>query len=250
MNLLHKKHPIVINPTLAVRVGLNEAIALQQLAYWIEETKSGVDHQGMRWVYNTHSEWKEQFPFWSVDTIKRTFLSLHKQGVIFIEQLNKSKHDRTNFYTVNYESVCLIDEGKLPPSMRAICPVLHTEITTENSTLSPKGGLAGEIREEEIISAWNKVAKKRNFKATRGIPTKVVKYLKANYSTYLKQCKKDCKPVEETQALTEFTCSYLEYGFPEWAGPHYSGQNDRQWRADLEFATRTTTFEKIFFDAE
>lgn len=250
MSLLNKKHPIVINPTLAVRVGLNEAIALQQLAYWIEQTKSGMDYQGMRWVYNTHSDWKEQFPFWSIDTIKRTFLSLHKQGVIFIEQLNKSKHDRTNYYTINYESVCLIDEGKLPPSMSADCPVLHPEITTENKTPPPKVGMAGEIHEEQIVDAWNKVAKNRNFKATRGIPTKVSRYLKVNYSTYLKQCKRDGKPVEDTQTLTEFTCSYLAYGFPEWAGPHYSGDNDRKWRADLEFATRTTTFEKVFFNAE
>lgn len=71
MSWLNTKHPIVINPDLARHVGLNEAIILQQLNYWIEATESGIEHEGRRWVYNTQEQWREQFPFWSVDTVKR-----------------------------------------------------------------------------------------------------------------------------------------------------------------------------------
>lgn len=142
MSLLFKFRPLVINPQLAERIGLNEAIVLQQLKYWLNETESGLDHNGHRWVYNTVDQWQKQFPFWSVDTVKRALKSLQLQGIIFAEQLAKSKHDRTYHYAINYQSNALFEqgnlpcseEGNLPSSIGAGCTVLHTEITTKTTT--------------------------------------------------------------------------------------------------------------------
>ena len=104
MSLLLKVKPLVVSPVLASRIGLNEAIVLQQICYWLEDTASGVEHDGRRWVYNTIEEWTEQFPFWSPDTVKRALTSLKKNGLIYVEQLKKSQHDRTNFYAINHEN--------------------------------------------------------------------------------------------------------------------------------------------------
>ncbi|BBT77713.1 hypothetical protein WP8S18E07_41530 [Escherichia coli] len=82
MSLLMTSQPIVINRDLACRIGLNEAIVLQQLHYWLNETNSGTEHGGIRWVYNTTEQWLEQFPFWSESTLKRTFASLKSLGVL------------------------------------------------------------------------------------------------------------------------------------------------------------------------
>ncbi|MCF7558887.1 hypothetical protein [Pseudomonas petrae] len=141
MSLLFNFRPLVINPLLAERIGLNEAIVLQQLKYWLNETESGVEHDGQRWVYNTIEQWQRQFPFWSPDTVKRALKSLQKQGLIVAEQLAKARHDHTNHYSINYLSGALIDqgnlhrseEGKLPQSGGAECPDLHTEITTKTT---------------------------------------------------------------------------------------------------------------------
>jgi hypothetical protein len=65
MSLLMPSRPIVINPDLAYSIGLNEAIALQQVNYWLQETNSGLERDGVRWIYNTTEQWLEQFPFWS-----------------------------------------------------------------------------------------------------------------------------------------------------------------------------------------
>lgn len=148
MSLLFKFRPLVVNPELAQRIGLNEAIVLQQLNYWLSETDSGVEHDGRRWVYNTLEQWQKQFPFWSVDTIKRTLSSLQKLNIVVVEQLNKSKHDRTNFYTINRLASALIDEGnlhssdegKLHPSNDADCTDLLTEITTKTTAESNSAG--------------------------------------------------------------------------------------------------------------
>lgn len=141
MSLLFNFRPLVINPQLAERIGLNEAIVLQQLKYWLNETESGVAHEGHHWVYNTIEQWQKQFPFWSADTVKRTLTSLQKQGLVMVEKLAKAKHDQTNFYTINYQSAALFDqgilhqseEGKLPQSVGAECPDLLTEITTKTT---------------------------------------------------------------------------------------------------------------------
>ncbi|MBN6363627.1 conserved phage C-terminal domain-containing protein [Providencia huaxiensis] len=114
--LLLKTRPQIVIPELAVRLGLNEALLLQQVQYWLSETSSGVDHEGHRWIYNTIEEWREQFPYFSESTIKRAFNNLKKLGVLNIEQINKRTHDRTNYYSINYEHALLSDEVKLNPS--------------------------------------------------------------------------------------------------------------------------------------
>lgn len=172
MSWLHNKHPIVINSDLAKNIGLNEAIILQQLNYWLESTPSGVEHEGVRWIYNTHEKWQEQFPFWSTDTVKRGFASLKDQNLVLVAKLSKNKSDRTNFYTVNHEKLDQLEaesrrnthqckmpscksakstdapgqsaplqEGKSPSSSGASCTDLHTEITTETTPESFPDGL-------------------------------------------------------------------------------------------------------------
>jgi hypothetical protein len=141
MSLLFNFRPLVVNPGLASKIGLNEAIVLQQIKYWTIETDAGIEHKGLRWVYNTHEQWAKQFPFWSVDTVKRTMSSLVKQGLVFVEKLNKAKHDHTNYYAINHLADALIDQcnlpssegGNLPSSKGAKRPDV-TETTTEITT--------------------------------------------------------------------------------------------------------------------
>ena len=138
MSLLFIERPLVVNPRLAAAIGLNEAIVLQQLHYWISATASGVDHDGAKWVYNTIEQWQEQFPFWSVDTIKRTLSALKNAGLIRVERLNKRKHDQTNFYSIRYGHDALVDQCKLHQSGNANCTDVTentTETTAENKSL-------------------------------------------------------------------------------------------------------------------
>lgn len=102
MTILYVEAPLVVNPTLATRIGLNEAIVVQQLFYWLRNNSSGVEHDGRKWIYNTYEEWSEQFPFWSPSQIKRVFTSLRKQKLIDVKALRKADHIRTNYYTINY----------------------------------------------------------------------------------------------------------------------------------------------------
>ena len=100
--LLIDEAPLQVLPSLAVAIGLNEAIFLQQVHYWLRKN-AGREHEGRRWVYNTLEQWHEQLPFWSIPTIRRVIASLREQGVLLTTaDLNKSNLDRTLWYSVDY----------------------------------------------------------------------------------------------------------------------------------------------------
>ena len=63
--LLFDTQPLVILPELAVAVGLNEAIVLQQVHYWCELNARARRNQkdGYYWVYNSFPAWQKQFPW-------------------------------------------------------------------------------------------------------------------------------------------------------------------------------------------
>ena len=105
--LLFDTQPLVIDPCLAKVIGLNEAIILQQIHYWIEinrKTKKNIK-DGHVWTYNSLSKWQEQFPFWSESTVKRTITQLKKKGLIVTGKYNKTKMDRTTWYRIDYEEL-------------------------------------------------------------------------------------------------------------------------------------------------
>lgn len=134
--LLIKESPLTFQPSLAIAIGLNEAIVLQQVQYWITNPKNtGYEQDGYKWVYNTYKDWKtENFPFWSEATIKRTFLSLEEKGLLISIQPMKNTYDREKYYRINYEQLDTFDEVKLTRSMESKRPVLHyTETTSENN---------------------------------------------------------------------------------------------------------------------
>lgn len=118
--LLIDDYPIQVLPKLAVEVGLNEAIILQQIHYWLNTSKH--HHDGKNWIYNSYPEWQKQFPFWSERTIKRTFGSLEKQNLLHVGNYNKAGFDRTKWYSVNYETLnklVALPSGQNDPTMRS-----------------------------------------------------------------------------------------------------------------------------------
>ena len=116
MSLLIAEQPLQLQPKLAVIVGLNEAILVQQIHYWLQ--RSNHTHDGQKWIYNTHDSWLEQFPFWSKATLKRVITSLKSQGLINTGNYNRMKMDRTVWYTINYShAVCSgISESQPEPT--------------------------------------------------------------------------------------------------------------------------------------
>jgi hypothetical protein len=107
--LLFDESPLVVQPSLAKAIGLNEAIVLQQINYWLNQKGIGKTIRGERWIYNTVADWQKNFPFWSQETIKRTIYSLQDAQLIKSGTYNQSPTDRTKWYTINFAVVELLE---------------------------------------------------------------------------------------------------------------------------------------------
>lgn len=134
--VLFDEFPILVDRVLAKNIGLNEAIVIQQLHYWIMQNKRQNNNyiDGRYWTYNSLEKWQQDtFYFWSVDTVKRTFKKLEKNGLIIVGNYNKKGYDRTKWYSINYEllsSKCCnnslgqnapMHQGNLHQCIRADC---------------------------------------------------------------------------------------------------------------------------------
>ncbi len=167
--LLIDDYPIQVLPKLAVEIGLNEAIILQQIHYWLNQSKHFYD--GKKWIYNTYEDWNEQFPFWSVMTIRRTITSLEKQNLIISANYNKAGFDKTRWYSIDYEEVESVNR-RCVQNEQTMCSkrtdgsvqneqtntIDYTENTTESISMSDKSDAAPY---KTIIEYLNKKVNKR-----------------------------------------------------------------------------------------
>jgi len=137
--LLINEPPLQVLPSLACRVGLNEAIFLQQLHYWLENPKIGKLVDQNKWIRNTIDQWQENFPFWSDKTIKRVIASLReKRLVITRNDLNQLGIDNTNWYTIDYKVlVDLADGPKRAVHGDKLSPWTGQVVPTHGDKLSP-----------------------------------------------------------------------------------------------------------------
>lgn len=115
---INKDRILIIRRDLAELVGLDQAIVLSQLNYWLENENAGIYYEGYKWIYNTYEEWRNgrkdpagkqvqepNFPFWSVRTIQRIFIGLEQQGMIVSCQPNKGRWDHGKYYRIDYEKL-------------------------------------------------------------------------------------------------------------------------------------------------
>lgn len=254
MTYLFNENPVVIDRELATVIGLNEAIILQQIQYWVKKSEHNFD--GKIWIYNSVSQWKKQFPFWSESTIDRTIRSLDKLGLLFIGNYNRDRRDRTKWYSINYSQLDNImknafsqnDECNLSNCDNAISqddpmqdvnltkplPKITTEITTNNNTSScddkSKPEKTDVIDFDLVMDAYNDAVENR-------LP-KVSKMTTARKNAVKKLLKELEQPTFQNLA------GYF-YDFVDNAKPFYFGENDRGWRADFDYIVRITTYLKF-----
>lgn len=113
--LLINEQPLQVLPSLANIIGLNEAIVLQQLHFFLRISRNKIG--GRSWVYNTINDWQAEFSFWSVKTVQRTIENLEKSGlVVSTDKFNKMKMDKTKWYTIDYQKLSeILPENEKTP---------------------------------------------------------------------------------------------------------------------------------------
>lgn len=93
----------ILDTSLACTYGVDEAIFLQTLGYWIEKNHlNGVNRvAGRTWTYNSMAALEGMFPFWTRRVLQRIVGKLTEAGALFTAQ--HSKESRVTWYALNDE---------------------------------------------------------------------------------------------------------------------------------------------------
>jgi len=90
------------------------------------------------------------------------------------------------------------------------------------------------LDDARIVEAWNSLGCVRHISITKQARVEIEK-------TYKEYCKLTDSPAEPTDWLI----SYIKSGFGRWMTDHHKQLNDGQWAADLAFAVRPSTYDKV-----
>ena len=87
--LLINENPIMIQPSLVMKLGINQAIIIQQVHYWLvtsSHVKDGKDGFTIPIKIG-----RNNLPFWSERTIMRAFHALEEAGLSYFRKLQSSE---------------------------------------------------------------------------------------------------------------------------------------------------------------
>ena len=107
------------NPQVAAKVGIGAAIIINNLKYWLEhnEAKKINFLDGRYWVYCSYVEMEKHLSYLDAQQIGRIMRKLEKKEIIKSGVYNKSRYDKTKWYTFTDEGwsiicECYIDDSK------------------------------------------------------------------------------------------------------------------------------------------
>ena len=88
---------------IAKKYGINVAIILNELCFWIEQNKvNNVNfYDGKYWVLSSMEDLSNLIDFMTINTIRRTLKRMEKEGLIITGNYNASKYDRTKWYALS-----------------------------------------------------------------------------------------------------------------------------------------------------
>lgn len=93
------------NIEVAQKYGVNEAIFMHNLYFWIFKNEANERHfyEGRYWTYNSAEAFSKLFPFWSADQVKRLIKKMRDSGLILIGNFNQNQFNRTSWYALSDE---------------------------------------------------------------------------------------------------------------------------------------------------
>lgn len=112
----------------------------------------------------------------------------------------------------------------------AMLPITHNP--------KPKTQIKDLFDSSRIIPIWNSLGCAKH----KGLTKAAEKSLQKTYDEYCKEQKRSEKEVKE---LNDWLESYLKKGFGKFMTDHHRDLDNGQWCADLEFAVRFSTYDKI-----
>ena len=105
----------VFDTDVAVKYGVNAAIILQNIGYWIKQNEANETnfYDGRYWTFNSKRAYGELFPYMSKRQIETAFQKLIEDGVIVTGNYNKLAYDRTLWYALTQKGKSILHFGEM-----------------------------------------------------------------------------------------------------------------------------------------
>ena len=106
----------IFSVEIATRYGVNAAILLQNLQYWIAHNKANEKcfYEGRYWTYNSVKAFTELFPYLSEYQIRTALQKLLDDGVIIKGEFNRTSMDRTTWYALTDKGEAILNGESEP----------------------------------------------------------------------------------------------------------------------------------------
>lgn len=129
----------VFDTDVAEKYGVNAAIILQNIGYWIKQNEANKTNffDGHYWTFNSQRAYRELFPYMSKRQIETAFKKLIDDGVLITGNYNKLAYDRTLWYALTQKGKSISHFGVMdnPNSENGLhqnvkpIPNINTDVT-------------------------------------------------------------------------------------------------------------------------
>ena len=235
--------PVVprISPSLAQEIGLNESLILLQIDFWISISTTE-PREGKLWTYQSLREMqKNAFPFWSINTINRAIKNLIDKRLLIEGNFNEKKYDKTRWFAIgdgieNLQSIHL-DGGDGTRS-------------NQNGTRSSQNGTRLSQNGTTIPDLSTDLSTEQNNDGQPSTPYQKI------VDIYHNKCPKLSKIVAiSSSRKTTIQARYKQYNYDievfvrlftkAGLSKFLNGQNDRKWKANLDWLLKETNMAKV-----
>ena len=115
------------NVNIATKYGVNSAILLNNIYFWIEKNKANETnfYDGYYWTYNSKKAFSELFPYLTSRQVDYALEKLIDDGVLLTGNYNKNPYDRTLWYAITKKGYSILQN----------CEMKTTNLLNENDNI-------------------------------------------------------------------------------------------------------------------
>lgn len=128
------------NTDLAEKFGIEKAILLDHICYWIAENERNEVNfiDGKTWVFNTAKALNEKFHYMSQRSLARYLNELERDGVLITGNYCKNHFNRTKWYALSDEYMHLLNDYKSASEIKEsnIKKIIKNNQNNENSDIT------------------------------------------------------------------------------------------------------------------
>lgn len=241
---------------LASIYGIEEAIFIHNLHYWITENKANCRNffDGRFWTFNSQRAYKDLFPYMSESKIKRAIANLIEKGIIMKGNHNENQYDRTNWYAFTDEGLALVQKhymhwfkmtnGRVQND-RPI-PNNKPDNNIYNISITPSGeGSDGELFADDANSTLTMLSGEEiPMPAQTAKPNaeQTAEWFEDLWLAYERKGSK-AKAKKEFEKLTEDEVAMMRRHIPAYI----QSRPERQYRLDFERYIKNKTFNSVVY---